>query len=80
MKKMEGGATSHMNLNLFHRWEAAVMLSSEESYFNSRDYNMSSDEEPIERRPVHRGMKNMFEPFYIYTTTIRLIQCLSSVI
>jgi hypothetical protein len=57
-----------------------TVLSSEESYFNSSDDNMSSYEEPIERRLVHRGMKTMFEPFYIYTTTIRLISCLSSII
>jgi hypothetical protein len=58
-----------------------IVLSSEESYFNNSDDNMSSDEEPIQRRLVHRDMKNMFEPaFYIYTTTIRLITYLSSVI
>jgi hypothetical protein len=57
-----------------------IVLSNEESYFNNSDDYMSSDEEPIERRIVHRGMKNMFEVLYIYTTSIRLIPCLSFVI
>jgi hypothetical protein len=57
-----------------------IVLSSEERYFNSSDDYRSSDEEPIKRRLVHRGMKNMFELLYIYTTSIRLILCLSSVI
>jgi hypothetical protein len=40
-----------------------IVLSSGESYFNSSDDYMSSDEEPIERQLVHRGMKKMFELF-----------------
>jgi hypothetical protein len=35
-----------------------IELSSGESDFSSRDY-MASDQEPIERQLVHRGMKNM---------------------
>jgi hypothetical protein len=57
-----------------------IVLSSWESYFSSSDDYMSSDEEPIERQLMHKGMKNMFVLFYIYTSSIRLIPCLSSVI
>jgi hypothetical protein len=37
----------------------AIVLSSGESDFSSSGDSMSSDEEPIERQLVHRGMKNM---------------------
>jgi hypothetical protein len=36
----------------------SIELSSRERDFSQSDY-MSSDEEPIERQLVHRGMKNM---------------------
>jgi hypothetical protein len=46
-----------------------IVLSSGESYFKSSDDCMS-DEEPFEMQHMHRGMKNMFELFYIYTTIV----------